>query len=91
MILGLEVALFIKAMLLQVFCDLQLIANQVNGDFEAQDGRMKGYYQQVQTKIGKFKDINVSQISRDHNNHVNTLACLTSALASEVTQRIIIE
>ena len=52
---------------------------------------MKAYHQKVKSRMGKLEKVEVSQISRDHNTHADALACLASALASEVTQRIIIE
>uniref|UniRef100_A0A2N9IAX1 RNase H type-1 domain-containing protein n=1 Tax=Fagus sylvatica TaxID=28930 RepID=A0A2N9IAX1_FAGSY len=52
---------------LQVFCDSQLVANQVSGEYQARDERMSAYLATVRLLLEKFESVHVAQIGREHN------------------------
>ncbi|XP_058220517.1 uncharacterized protein LOC131330798 [Rhododendron vialii] len=64
---------------LVVYCDSQLIVNQVLGDYEARDPRMLKYQATIAELITHFKNFNIEQINREHNAHADSLASLASA------------
>ena len=88
---GLEVAYSLRVRNLHISYDSQLVVNQINGDFEVRDDRMKMYHQKAKLRMERFEKIEVFQISRHHNSHANALAYLASTLASTVTRRITID
>ena len=65
---------------IQVFGDSQLIINQVQGEYQAKDDSMIQYLAVAQRLIKKFKSCKLTQIPREQNSQVDTLANLGSAL-----------
>jgi ribonuclease HI len=76
---------------LQVFCDSQLVANQVSGEYQARDERMSVYLATVRLLLDKFESVHVAQIGREHNSHADILAKLATALESDVQRTVCIE
>jgi ribonuclease HI len=76
---GLRAAARLQVEDLHVFCDSQLIVNQVNGDYEARDPRMLKYQATALDLIRKFKGFKIEQINRENNAHADALASLASA------------
>ncbi|XP_058185746.1 uncharacterized protein LOC131302971 [Rhododendron vialii] len=64
---------------LVVYCDSQLIVNQVLGDYEARDPRMSKYQATVAELITHFPNFKIEQINREHNAHAQALAGHASA------------
>ena len=56
-----------------VYCDSQVVANQVNGDYECKGERMKRYLDQVRTRVDDL-EAKVIQIPREENELVDRLA-----------------
>uniref|UniRef100_A0A2N9GIN6 Uncharacterized protein n=1 Tax=Fagus sylvatica TaxID=28930 RepID=A0A2N9GIN6_FAGSY len=73
---------------LTVYCDSQLVVNQISGDYAAKDEKMKIYLAEAKKLLEKFKLVQVEHIGRDLNGHADALAGLASAVASEL-RRII--
>jgi ribonuclease HI len=73
---------------LQVFCDSQLVANQISGEYQARDERISAYLLVTRSLLAEFESTQVTQIGREHNSHANILAKLATALESDM-QRII--
>ncbi|XP_058216794.1 uncharacterized protein LOC131327665 [Rhododendron vialii] len=76
---GLRSAIAMKVDDLAIFCDSQLIVNQVLGDYEARDPRMLKYQATATELIQHFKHFKIEQINHEHNTHADALAGLASA------------
>ncbi|XP_058181268.1 uncharacterized protein LOC131299707 [Rhododendron vialii] len=76
---GLRSAIALKAVDLVVYCDSELIVNQVLGDYEARDPKMLKYQATVAELITHFENFKIEQINREHNAHADALAGLASA------------
>ena len=66
-----------------IYCDSQVVANQVNGDYECKGERMKRYLDQVWARIDDL-EAKIIQIPRGENEHADRLA-----KAASVEHRII--
>ncbi|GFZ14660.1 hypothetical protein Acr_24g0008500 [Actinidia rufa] len=75
---GLRVATKLGVEFLDVFNDSQLMVNQVQGDYLAQDLWMVAYLDEVKNMSMKIKDFKICQISRMENKKTDALANLTS-------------
>jgi ribonuclease HI len=85
---SLRSAITLQADPLHVYCDSQLIVNQISRDYAAKDEKMKTYLVEVKKLLEKFKYVQIDHISRDLNGHADALASLASAVAPEL-RRII--
>ena len=56
-----------------------MVIGQVNGMYEAKEGRMKKYLEKVLRLVKKFKKANFVQIPREENVEADTLAKEASA------------
>ena len=63
----------------------------MEGSFEAKDPRMIEYLQLVKRTMSQFQEVNVIQIVRGLNRHVDSLATLASLLTEEVPSLIKME
>ena len=61
-----------------VYCDSQVVTNQVNGDYECKGKRMKKDLEQVKDWVNDLQ-AKKFQIPREENEHVDHLAKATSA------------
>jgi ribonuclease HI len=91
LLIGLKTATKLGASHLQVFCDSQLVANQVSGEYQARDERMSAYLTAARSLLAEFESVHVAQIGREHNSHVDILAKLATALESDIQRTICIE
>ena len=91
LMIGLKTAKKLDASHLQVFCDSQLVANQISGEYQNRDGRMAVYLTIAQSLLSKFDSIHVAQIGREHNSHADILAKLATALEMDMQRTICIE
>ena len=80
---GLELAKSVEAKSVLVLGDSQLVMGQVNGTYEAKEGRMKKYLEKMLLLVKKFKEVNFFQIPREENVEADILA--KEALATEST------
>uniref|UniRef100_A0A2N9ENB8 Uncharacterized protein n=1 Tax=Fagus sylvatica TaxID=28930 RepID=A0A2N9ENB8_FAGSY len=85
---GLRCAIALQADPLTVYCDSQLVVNQISGDYAAKDDKMKIYLVEAKKLLAKFKHVQMEHIGRDLNGHADALAGLASAVAPEL-RRII--
>ena len=51
LVVGLNLARAIRATSVVIYCDSQVITNQVNGDYECNDEKMKRYLDQVKRRV----------------------------------------
>ena len=63
----------------------------MEGSFEAKDPQMIEYLQLVKRTMSQFQEVNVIQIVRGLNRHVDSLATLASLLTEEVPSLIKVE
>ena len=70
---GLELAKSLRAELVIVQRDSQLVINQVNGTCEAKEGRMKKYLNKVRQLVKKFKEASFVQLPREENMEADAL------------------
>ncbi|XP_077251217.1 uncharacterized protein LOC143890427 [Tasmannia lanceolata] len=68
-----------SAQRLKAYCDSQLVANQIQGVYEARDERMIKYLSKVRRLAGKFKNFAVIRIPRTENAKVDVLYKLTAS------------
>ena len=71
---GLELAKSVEVNSILVLGDSQLIIGQINGTYEAKEGRMKKYLEKVLRLEKKFKEANFVRIPRKENVEADTLA-----------------
>ncbi|XP_058192262.1 uncharacterized protein LOC131309677 [Rhododendron vialii] len=76
---GLRSAVALEISNLVVFCDSQLIVNQVLGDYEARDLWMSKYQATVAELITNFPNFKIEQNNHERNVHADALAGLASA------------
>jgi ribonuclease HI len=84
LLIGLKSAIRLGADHLQVFCDSQLVVNQISGEYLARDERMLSYLSIVKSLLSQFDFVQVEQIRREHNSHADILAKLATALETEL-------
>uniref|UniRef100_A0A2N9I3E2 Integrase catalytic domain-containing protein n=1 Tax=Fagus sylvatica TaxID=28930 RepID=A0A2N9I3E2_FAGSY len=71
---------------LDVHSDSQLVVGQVNGDYEAKEGRMQQYLQLVRHQISQFHEVRLCRVPREQNTEADQLA--KSASSSTVDDKI---
>ena len=80
LIAGLSLAHQLGAENIQVYSDSQLIINQVQGEYQANDDSIIRYLVVAQRFIKKFKRCKLTQIHREQNSQADALTNLVSAL-----------
>ena len=55
LVVGLDLAKAVGATNVVIYCDSQVITNQVNGDYECKGERMKRYLNQVKGRVNDLK------------------------------------
>ena len=73
LVVGLDLAKAAGAVRVVIYCDSQVIANQVNGDYECKGERMKRYLDQVRARVDDL-EAKIVQIPRGENERANCLA-----------------
>nr|XP_009421106.1 PREDICTED: uncharacterized protein LOC104000717 [Musa acuminata subsp. malaccensis] len=81
---GLRLALEMQVVAIRVLTDSQLVAEQLNGGYEARDPTMAKYLAQVKNLTAKFLHFTLFNVPRGENEHADTLAKLASKPALEV-------
>ena len=91
LLIGLRSAIRLGADRLQVFCDSQLVVTHISGEYLARDERMLSYLSIVKSLLSKFDSVQVEQIRREYNSHVDILAKLATALESNLYRTVTVE
>ena len=78
LIAGLDLAKAAGAARVVIYCDYQVITNQVNGDYECKGERMKKYLDQVKARIDDL-EAKIIQIPRGENERADRLTRAASA------------
>uniref|UniRef100_A0A2N9IFY5 Uncharacterized protein n=1 Tax=Fagus sylvatica TaxID=28930 RepID=A0A2N9IFY5_FAGSY len=74
----------LKADPLHIFCDSQLVVNQISGEYTAKDEKMIAYLTKAKRLLKEFKHVQLEHIRRDLNGHDDALASLASTVAPEL-------
>ena len=77
LVVGLDLARAAGAKNVVVHCDSQVVTNQVNGDYECKNERMKRYLEEVKNRISSI-EVKFVQIPREENECADHLAKATS-------------
>ena len=75
---GLDLTKAARATSVVIYCDSQVVTNQVNGDYECKGERMKRYLDQVKRRVDDLK-AKIIQIPRGENEQADRLAKAVSA------------
>ena len=78
LVASLDLARAIGTANIVIYCDSQVITNQVNGDYKCKGERMKRYLDQVKRRVDDLQ-AKIVQIPRGENEQVDRLAKVTSA------------
>ncbi|XP_077251991.1 uncharacterized protein LOC143891254 [Tasmannia lanceolata] len=76
---GMSLAIHTGARKLKAYCDSQLVANQVQGVYEARDERMIKYLSKVRQLASKFESFEVIRIPRTQNAKADVLSRLAAS------------
>ncbi|CAL2256827.1 unnamed protein product [Prunus armeniaca] len=88
---GLRLAKEMAVRQVHIFSDSQLIVNQVNQDFTANDISMTAYLPHTRHLLATFDAYFIRQVPRSKNSHADALARLASALEQGIGRNIHIE
>ena len=91
LMIGLRSARRLSANHLQVFCDSQLVGNQILGEYQARDEMISTYMLVARSLLAKFESTHVAQIGKEHNSHADILAKLATTLESDMQRTICVE
>ncbi|XP_015170845.1 uncharacterized protein [Solanum tuberosum] len=80
LILGLEMAVDMKQLNLQVFGDSQLVINQLLGSSGVKKPELRPYHDYAQKLIGWLGDVTLQHVRRTENKKADALAALASTL-----------
>ena len=73
LVAGLDLAKVARVTSVVIYCDSQVVTNQVNGDYECKGERMKRYLDQVIKKVDDLK-AKIIQIPKGENEQADRLA-----------------
>ena len=73
LIAGLDLAKAAGAANMVMYCDSQVVTNQVNGDYECKNEWMKKYFEQVKDRVNDLQ-VKFVQIPREKNEYADRLA-----------------
>ena len=73
LVAGLDLTKAAGATSVVIYCDSQVVTNQVNGDYECKGERMKRYLDQVKRRVDDLK-AKIIQIPRGENEQADRLA-----------------
>ena len=73
LVVGLDLTKAVGAASVVLYCDSQVVTNQVNGNYECQGERMKRYLDQVRRRVDELK-AKIIQIPRTENEQADHLA-----------------
>ena len=75
---------------IKLFSDSRLVVDQVKGEFEAKDERMRGYLSQVKIIQKKFESFRLLHVPRSGNAHADSLATLATSSAQNLPRIILV-
>nr|GEW85722.1 hypothetical protein [Tanacetum cinerariifolium] len=88
---GLRIATKMKVEHIHAFVDSKLVANQVEGSYEAKGKKTKKYKEKVLEIIRSFSNFQISHIPREENKKVDALSKLAAVQCEQLTKGVLIE
>nr|XP_043630086.1 uncharacterized protein K02A2.6-like [Erigeron canadensis] len=88
---GLRIAKDMKVRHIHVYVDSQLVAKQVQGEFEAKQSTIKKYLEKVHELINCFGSFEIEHIRRNQNQKADALSKLASLTFSHLAKDVLIE
>ncbi|GJT06029.1 reverse transcriptase domain-containing protein [Tanacetum coccineum] len=71
--------------------DSRLVANQINGLYEAKEQSMTQYLEKAKTLINNFKMFSIEQMSRSKNKKAGALSKIASTSFAHLTKQVLVE
>ncbi|XP_058180016.1 uncharacterized protein LOC131298549 [Rhododendron vialii] len=87
---GLRSAKTLKVKRIMVYCDSQLMVNQLSKEYEARNEKMAAYIEAAKDLLDTFEKVYVEQISFVHA-HVDSLAWLATAVPTEFKRKVAVD
>nr|GEV33696.1 reverse transcriptase domain-containing protein [Tanacetum cinerariifolium] len=81
----------IRVQELTIFIDSQLVANQVNGLFEARQTVIKQYIEKANELLANFLYHSIGHIKRDQNKKADALSKMASMTFSKLSKEVLVE
>nr|XP_023920829.1 uncharacterized protein LOC112032298 [Quercus suber] len=81
-LMGLRMAKALGVRNLKLNFDSKLVTGQMNGEYEANEGRMKRYVALTNQLISNFDDVKITQLLREENSEADEVAKLASSETS---------
>ncbi|XP_071739160.1 uncharacterized protein [Rutidosis leptorrhynchoides] len=88
---GMRIARELGVKKLQDYVDSQLVANQINDTFYANDKSMQSYLALVHSLADTFIDFRISQIPRSQNKQADVLSKLAALTFNHLEKKILVE
>ncbi|XP_071688260.1 uncharacterized protein [Rutidosis leptorrhynchoides] len=88
---GLRMAEKMGIKYLKVSVDSQLVANQMNGTFEARDPAMQNYLELAEEMANKFERFSITQVPRSWNKKADAVSKLASSVFSHFAKDVWVE
>jgi ribonuclease HI len=74
LIFCLQESLLLKAEILDIKSDSELLCRQINGKYKVKNSNIIGLYEQARQLISGFKTVHIEHILREHNSAADSLA-----------------
>ncbi|XP_071739885.1 uncharacterized protein [Rutidosis leptorrhynchoides] len=91
LLVGLNMAHKMNVLQLRAYVDSQLVTNQFNGSFEAQEFSMQKYLKLVQEAVEKFEFFELTRVSRSQNKKADALSKLAALTFSHFQKQVWVE
>ena len=88
LICALQEALILKAEVLKIKTDSQLLARQLNKIYKVKNENISGLYNQVVLLLSSFKEVSIQNIPREENQGADRLA--TQAVRKELRKKVLL-
>ncbi|XP_071700327.1 uncharacterized protein [Rutidosis leptorrhynchoides] len=88
---GMHIAQELGIKKLQAYVDSQLVANQINSTFDANNKSMQSYLALVHSLADMFVDFRISQIPRSQNKQADVLCKLAALTFNHLEKKILVE
>ncbi|GKC22083.1 reverse transcriptase domain-containing protein [Tanacetum coccineum] len=88
---GLRITTKIKVEKMHAFVDSRLVANQVEGSYEAKGEKTKTYKEKALEMIRSFNNFQISHIPREENRKADALSKLAAVQCEGLTKGVLIE
>ena len=88
---GLRLAKSLRVQHLHVSTNSMLVANQINGTYEAKEVHIKKYLAETQVLLKNFKHVEVVQVPRSKNKEADALSKLASVVFTHLAKEVLVE